>query len=268
MYWVPAAFGTFTLIPAMAHAGNPKTRSTHTVIETHAKPLISLISATPLAIPPAAGAFREIFPEARLWNLLDDRLLDDATERGGVTEGLAERMTRLIRHAVTEGADGILLTCSMYGPIAERLSTELSIPVYAPDASAFQAALDGPYQRILLLASASYPLEDALGRFTRTAAGAGQDVAVTGTVAEGAAAAAASGDAGLLGRALEAACAGHEGKFDAVLLAQYSLSPAADGLSHILGKPVLAGPKLAAATLRAQLLETETSTDTPMKENA
>ncbi|MDR6417732.1 aspartate/glutamate racemase family protein [Pseudarthrobacter sulfonivorans] len=236
--------------------------------ETHANPLISLISATPLAIPPAAGAFREIFPEARLWNLLDDRLLDDATEQGGVTDGLAERMTRLIRHAVTEGADGILLTCSMYGPIAERLSAELTIPIYAPDASAFQAALDGRYQRILLLASAKGPLEDALERFTRTAAATGRALAVTGTVAEGAAAAAAAGDAERLGRTLEAACAGQVADFDAVLLAQYSLSPAADALSRALGKPVLAGPKLAAATLRAQLLGDRASADTNMKENA
>jgi Asp/Glu/hydantoin racemase len=238
------------------------------VTANHATPLISLISATPLAIPPAAGAFREIFPEARLWNLLDDRLLDDATEQGGVTEGLADRMTRLIRHAETEGADGILLTCSMYGPIAERLSRELTIPIYAPDASAFQAALDGPFQRILLLASATGPLEDALERFTRTAAAAGRDLAVTGTVAEGAAAAAAAGDTGLLGRTLEAACAEQEADFDAVLLAQYSLSPAADALSHALGKPVLAGPKLAAATLRARLLGNQPNADTKMKENA
>ncbi|MEY9776301.1 hypothetical protein [Arthrobacter sp. MW3 TE3886] len=237
--------------------------------EHHSNPLISLISATPVAIPPATGAFREIFPEARLWNLLDDRLLDDATEQGGVTEELAARMTRLIRHAETEGADGILLTCSMYGPVAERLAAELSIPIYAPDASAFQAALDGPYERILLLASANGPLEDALERFTRAAAAAGRDLAVTGIVAGGAAAAATAGDAELLGRTLEAACAGQEADFDAVLLAQYSLSPAADALSHALGKPVLAGPKLAAATLRSQLLMGKpTKTNTQMKENA
>ncbi|SDX61908.1 hypothetical protein SAMN04487917_1196 [Arthrobacter sp. yr096] len=230
-------------------------------------PLISLISATPVAIPPATGAFHEVFPEARLWNLLDDRLLDDATAQGGVTEGLAERMTRLIRHAETEGADGILLTCSMYGPIAERLASELSIPIHAPDASAFKAALFGGYKRIVLLASARGPLEDALERFSAAAASAGQDIAVTGIVAEGAAAAAAAADTERLSRALESACRDQEDS-DAVLLAQYSLSPAAEALAAALDKPVLAGPKLAAATLRSQLLGNPTSATTPKKENA
>ncbi|MFK0005368.1 aspartate/glutamate racemase family protein [Paenarthrobacter sp. NPDC090522] len=230
-------------------------------------PLISLISATPLAIPPAAGAFHEVFPEARLWNLLDDRLLDDATAEGGVTDGLAERMTRLIRHAETEGADGILLTCSMYGPIAERLSTELSIPIYAPDASAFDAALEGSYDRILLLASAAGPLEDALERFTRAAAATNPGLKVSGTVADGAAAAATAGDTARLAESLEKACTSQSTDFDAVLLAQYSLSPAADALSQALGKPVLAGPKLAAATLRAQLLGEPLPAQTSTKAN-
>jgi Asp/Glu/hydantoin racemase len=234
----------------------------------HSTPLISLISATPVAIPPATGAFSEVFPEARLWNLLDDRLLEDATTQGGVTEALAERMTRLIRHAVTEGADGILLTCSMYGPIAERLSAELSVPIYAPDASAFQAALDGPYERILLVASAQGPLDDALDRFSTAVNTAGRNVTVTGLVADGASAAAAAGDAGLLADRLETACATQENEFDAVLLAQYSLSPAADVLARALGKPVLAGPKLAAATLRTQLLGNLASAGTNTKENA
>ncbi|MEQ7739309.1 aspartate/glutamate racemase family protein, partial [Escherichia coli] len=210
--------------------------------------------ATPVAIPPATGAFQEIFPEATLWNLLDDRLLSDATEQGGVTEALAERMARLIRHAEAEGADGILLTCSMYGPVAEKLAAETSIPLYAPDASAFQAALEGSYQRILILASAKGPLDDAVERFNQAAAQAGRGLEVAGLVAEGAAAAATAGNQEQLVHALHSACTQHSSGYDAVLLAQYSLSPVADALSELIGKPVLAGPKLAAATLRSQLL--------------
>lgn len=226
--------------------------------EHHHAPLISLISATPVAIPPATGAFHEIFPEATLWNLLDDRLLADASEQGGVTDALAERMTRLIRHAEAEGADGILLTCSMYGPVAEKLAAQISIPLYAPDASAFQAALEGPYDRILVLASAKGPLDDAVERFTHAAENAGRRVLVAGSVADGAAAAATAGDQILLTDALHRACQAQASRYDAVLLAQYSLSPVADALSDLIGKPVLAGPKLAAATLRSLLLQKST----------
>ena len=71
---------------------------------------IALISATPLAIAPAMAAVTEAFPDATVWNLLDDRLLADAQQAGGITPGLAARMDQLIELALAGGADGVLLT--------------------------------------------------------------------------------------------------------------------------------------------------------------
>lgn len=82
--------------------------------------LIALIETTTAATPPAIEAFDAEFPEATLWNVLDDRLIVEALEAGGLTAPLTERMSRLISYALDAGADGVLLTCSMYGPVAHE----------------------------------------------------------------------------------------------------------------------------------------------------
>ena len=44
----------------------------------------------------------------------------DADAAGGLTPALRDRMSTLIRYAVDGGADAVLLSCSMYGPVARR----------------------------------------------------------------------------------------------------------------------------------------------------
>jgi len=222
---------------------------------SEARPLIALISATPASMPAASAAFAEILPEADVWNILDDRLLVEADAQGGLTAPLAERMARLIRHAALEKADGILLTCSMYGPVAHQVAAELDIPVYGSDDAAFGAALSGEYSRILLVASLEVPLADAMTRFDAAASDAGTTVDVSGIVAQGAFTAAKDGDVDRLADSLVAAVAGVDSDFDAVLLAQYSLAIVAEQLEARLGIPVLAGPRRAAAALRDDLIE-------------
>ena len=222
---------------------------------SESRPLIALISATPASMPAASAAFAEILPEAEVWNILDDRLLVEADAQGGLTAPLAERMARLIRHAALENADGILLTCSMYGPVAHQIAAELDIPVYGSDDAAFQAALSGEYSAILLVASLEVPLADAMKRFAEAAADAGSTVDVTGIVAPHAFVAAKEGDLDGLVDSLAAAIDAVDSQYDAVLLAQYSLAVVAEQLEARLGIPVLAGPRRAAAALRDDLIE-------------
>ena len=83
------------------------------------RPLVAVIHATWTASPPIVDAFEREYPEARLWQLLDDRLMADAIEEGTVTPELRDRLRRLVGHATAGGADAILLTCSMYAGHAE-----------------------------------------------------------------------------------------------------------------------------------------------------
>ncbi|MGA1838261.1 aspartate/glutamate racemase family protein [Herbiconiux sp. 11R-BC] len=220
------------------------------------RPLVALISAVPTAIPPAVAALAGEFPAARVWNLLDDRLLDEVTERGGLTPELAERMARLVRHAVAEGADGILVTCSRYGDVVHDLVPQTAVPLLASDDAAFGAVLGSGLRSVLLISPAAGPLADSLERLTAAAASAGIELDITGAVAEGSPAAAAAGDAAALVDILAGAyrsAAGGGTRFDAVLLGQYSLSPAGAALAERIGVPVLTTPVRAAIALREQI---------------
>ncbi|MFD9903190.1 hypothetical protein [Streptomyces sp. NPDC059063] len=190
---------------------------------------IALISATPAAIGPAVAGLTAAFPEAEPWNLLDDALLTDADARGGLTPELADRMRRLIAYAVEGGAEGVLLTCSLYGPVAEGF--EAGVPVLAPDAAAFAAALAGGHRRVLVVAAFTAALDDSLARFRAAARAAHSPTEAVGQVI-------APGDRP------------EPGDADAVLPAQYSLAPYADAWSADLGLPVYAGPYAAARVLR------------------
>lgn len=221
-------------------------------------PLVALISAVPTAIPPAERAFAAGFPAARVWNLLDDRLLPEADLAGGLTPALHERMRRLIHHAEAEGADGVLLSCSVYGAVAQAMAAESSIPILAPDDAAFVAAVDGGFHTVLVVSNAPGPLADSEERLIETAVQRGVLLDVVGVVAARAAHAAATGDVDALVDAVHRAVVVAAASPDAVLLGQYSLAPAAERLADLIGLPVIAGPQRAVAELR-RALETEST---------
>lgn len=218
------------------------------------RPLVALVSATAASIPPAVQAFQQEFPEARTWNLLDDRLIVEAVEAGGLTDELVGRMSRLIHYALDAGADGVLLTCSIYGPVAHELAPGVEGPLYASDDAAFHDAASSGYSRIILLSSLPEALRDAQRRFTAFLRAWDAGPTVIGVLAGDAFAAAARGDVEAVVEALAAAVRAADLTADAILLAQYSLAPAADALARLLGLPVLAGPPRAAAKMRAVLL--------------
>ncbi|MFJ5959018.1 hypothetical protein ACIQC5_24005, partial [Paenarthrobacter sp. NPDC092416] len=217
------------------------------------RPLVALISANPAALGPANEAFASGFPEARLWNILDDQLQEDADVRG-VTGSLAERMHRLITHAVLEGADAVLLTCPVYATAVQSYADKCPVPLLDPDAM----ALDGLFAQVpgsvLVLASDHQPLTVAINRFINESAGRGVPVETRGAVVPGAKPAALHGSTEELVTALAAMVTEQPSPPDAVLLAQYSLASAAKELQSTTGIPVFSGPISSAAALRRTIL--------------
>lgn len=214
-------------------------------------PRIALISAVTAAIGPATAALGDLYPEAEVWNILDDRLLGDADERGGLDDALRARMTRLIDHALAEGADGVLLTCSLYGPVAEEARRDA--PVLAPDEAAFAEIADAGFARVLVVASFEGAKDDSVARLREALARSSSDTTVTGVAVPAAMAATKAQDAEGLVSALVDACQPFAADVDAVFLAQYSLAPAGPALSAAVGRPVVSGPASSAVALRDRL---------------
>lgn len=209
---------------------------------------IALIHALRHSPPPIEAAFREFWPEATLMNLLDDSLSADLARDGALTPAMTERFRTLGRYAVGTGAQGILFSCSAFGPCIDAVAADVApLPVLKPNEAAIEEAV-GIGRRIGLLATfpgtlASMPPEFPPG------------VDLVPCLAPGALAALDAGDLATHDRlAAEASRALKD--CDVVLLGQFSLARAADLVAEATGRPVVTTPGSAVRKLRQAMLET------------
>lgn len=209
---------------------------------------IALISATPLAIAPAAAAVSAAIPNSTVWNLLDDRLLADLKQQGEMTGPLADRMDILIESALAGGADGVLLTCSQYGVRADYrdLATD-GVAVFSADGPLFKATVRLAPASVLLVASLESAAADSTARLNAAFAAAGVATSIRSLVVPAAANPLAVDE---LVAHLSTAISEVTEPYDVVVLAQYSLAPAAESLRAHIAVPVLDGPSVAASRLR------------------
>ncbi|HEV7266044.1 MAG TPA: aspartate/glutamate racemase family protein [Falsiroseomonas sp.] len=196
---------------------------------------------------PIEAAFRESWPEARLMNLLDDSLSADLARDGRLTEAMTQRFLTLARYAAGTGTQGILFSCSAFGPCIEACARDLApLPVLKPNEAAIEEAV-GTGRRIGLLATfpgtlASMPPEFPPG------------VEVVPCLAEGALAALDAGDVEAHDRLAAEASVALKG-CDVVLLGQFSLARAALLVAVATGRPVVSTPGSAVRKLKRALLE-------------
>jgi Asp/Glu/hydantoin racemase len=205
---------------------------------------IALIHALRHSPPPIEAAFRELWPEPRLMNLLDDSLSADLSRDGRLTPAMTERFLTLARYAHGTGADGILFSCSAFGPCVEACAAALPIPVLKPNEAAIEEAI-AHGKRIGLLATfpgtlASMPPEFPPG------------TELVPCLVEGAMAALDAGDLDAHDR-LAAEASKRLADCDAILLGQFSLARAAPRVSAATGRPVVTTPGSAVRKLRALL---------------
>lgn len=211
-------------------------------------PRIALIHALAHSVAPINDAFARDWPGAVRMNLLDDSLSADLAAGGGVLDGaMHERFARLARYAVDTGAQGILFTCSAFGPCIEAVAAEhAALPVLKPNEAMIDEAArgEGPLGLIATFAPTlrSMPAEFPPGLALETA------------LAEGALAALDAGDGethdALIARqAIALAARG----CTRIALAQFSMARARDMCARATGLPVLTTVDSAVRKLRGAL---------------
>jgi Asp/Glu/hydantoin racemase len=206
---------------------------------------IALIHALRHSPAPIEAAFRALWPQPQLMNLLDDSLSADLARDGQLTEAMTARFLDLALYATGTGACAILFTCSAFGPCIDRVKeAHPDIPVLKPnEAMIEEAAAQG--RRIGLLASFGPTLQSMPPEFP-----AGVQLKLK--LADGALAALDAGDGATHDR-LVAEAAADLIDCDAVALAQFSLARARDQVAAATGRPVLTTPDSAVRKLRALL---------------
>ena len=90
---------------------------------------IFLVHPTPLALPPVDEAFKTLWPQAQVVNLLDKSLYADVGANGELTPALYARVANLFRHCEASGADGIVFSGSTFGPAVEEGRKGITVPV-------------------------------------------------------------------------------------------------------------------------------------------
>ncbi len=206
---------------------------------------IALIHALRHSPPPIEAAFGRVWPVQTLMNLLDDSLSADLAREGQLTSRMTERFLTLSRYAAGTGAQGILFTCSAFGPCIEACAAELApMPVLKPNEAMIEEVVQAG-TRIGLLATFPGTLVSMPPEFP-------PGITVVPKLAEGALAALDAGDVATHDRlAAEAAVALKD--CDAIALGQFSLARAADLVAQATGKPVFTTPDSAVRKLQRLL---------------
>jgi Asp/Glu/hydantoin racemase len=204
---------------------------------------IALIHALRHSPPPIEDAFRRLWPEVTLMNLLDDTLSTDLARDGAITPAMTERFLNLGRYARDTGADGILFTCSAFGPCIDAVKKDLQdIPVLKPNEAMIEEACTLG-SRIGLMATFAPTLDSMSTEFPPSAR-------LVPIWIEGALAALDRSDSAEHDR-LAAEAATGLGDCDVVALAQFSLARAAKAVAGACAKPVLTTPDSAVRKMKA-----------------
>jgi aspartate/glutamate racemase len=206
---------------------------------------IALIHALSHSVAPINEAFARDWPEAVRMNLLDDSLSADLARNGkGLDAAMHERFQRLAQYAVDTGAQGILFTCSAFGPCIEAVARRhAGIPVLKPNEAMIDEAAQGQ-GRLGLIATFAPTLASMPPEFP-------QGTALETSLAEGALDALNAGDVQRHDALIAAqAVALRERGCTRIALAQFSMARARAACEATSGLPVLTTVDSAVRALR------------------
>ncbi len=212
-----------------------------------------------MAQQPAWDAFSRGWPEAQVFNLLDDSLSADLMTEGVLTPSLSDRIVSLANYAAATGAvgsqtDGIVFTCSPFGPAIRKARAKLSIPVLLATEAALDVALDGGERIGLVAASADFILPHAAD-LEDMARRCGKTLQIKQCVPPGALGALKAGKREeYYSRVADAAAQLTD--VDTLLFLQFSMAPAAQLVPRIEGRRILTTPDAAVARIK-KMLESE-----------
>ncbi|WP_416414038.1 aspartate/glutamate racemase family protein [Pantoea sp. App145] len=212
---------------------------------------IVLLHATPVAMAPVQNAFKDNWPEAEVVNLLDDGLTLDRSKEDQLSPALTDRFVTLGRYGYAMQAQGILVTCSAFGPAIDALAASMPVPVLKPNEAMFEAALQQG-QRIGMLATFGPSLGTMTQEFDHYASLIGSTATLESVLVPDAIDLLRKGDVASHNR-LVAAAAPQLSHCDVIMLAHFSTSQAAEAVRRQVTVPVLTAPHAAVDKMKLQV---------------
>jgi Asp/Glu/hydantoin racemase len=212
---------------------------------------IFLVHPTLLAMPPVDQAFKHLWPDAIVLNVLDESLYNDIPQDGKLAPQIYTRLTNLFRHCELSGADGIVFSGSTFGPAVETARKDVKVPVLRIE----EAMMDEAVARggsILLACTQKRAQPVVRGTLDAAAKRAGKSPKIAELWISGARDALNKGDTETHDRLIvEQVTAA--GDFDWVVLGMMSMAPACARMTPALANKTLTSGEAAVARMRKLL---------------
>ena len=196
--------------------------------------------------------FAELVPDAKVHNIIDDSLLHDVMQNGGITPKIISRMCAYVQAAADNGADLIFNQCSSVGEAADIAARLVSVPVLKVDAPMAEKAVELG-RRIGVVATVKSTMKPSCNLVRAKAAEAGKPVEVVEYLVDGALDVLMKEknrekhNAMVLEKVRQA-----EAECDVIVLAQGSMTVLLPELQDVK-KPVLTSPRLGVERARKLL---------------
>lgn len=218
---------------------------------------VFLVHPNAAALAPMADAARRLWPEAAVFNVLEEALYAELDAFGTITAHLVERLTLLFRYCAAARADGIIFTGSTFGPAVEAARRQIAVPVLKSDEAMTEDAVRRG-GRIAVLGTARRSLAVIAGNLEAEAGRTGRAVTIARHFVPEAQAALQGGDRARHDRLVAAAAAGVR-DCEVLVIGQMSMVPAAAKMAQVAGRRILTAPEAAIVKLRSLLLADQPS---------
>jgi len=129
--------------------------------------------------------FAELVADAKVHNIVDDSLLHDVMQNGGITPKVVSRMCAYVQAAAANGADLIFNQCSSVGEAADIAAKLVSVPVLKVDAAMAEKAVELG-RKIAVVATVRSTMRPSCNLVRSKAAEAGKQIDVVEYLVDGA----------------------------------------------------------------------------------
>ena len=213
---------------------------------------IVLIHAIEMAINPIVRAFEVHWPEVEIVNILDDSLSRDRAKSDVLDCEMMDRFLKLGDYARSIDGDGILFTCSAFGPAIEAVAKQHEIPVLKPNEAMFSMALKQG-KNIGMLVTFENSIKVMSQEFYEMAKTINNTATLNVTLVEDAISSLKQGLVDEHNR-LIADTAKELKDCDVLMLAEFSMANAWSAVSEQLDIPILTAPDAAAKLMKQKIL--------------
>ncbi|EGO64814.1 aspartate/glutamate racemase family protein [Acetonema longum] len=212
---------------------------------------IGLIHTTANSMQPINEAFRELAPEVKVLNFLDEGLMEEINHHTGITPTMVRRLLALLDNAEKAKVDGILLTCSVFSPYVEDIRKFMAAPVLSADMAMLEKAVQmGTKIGVIATVETAGPTSEGL--LKAIAKRQQKNITVHTHVLTEAFTALKNGDANLHNKMIQQKALDLAAESDIVLLAQMSMTRAVKDFGP-LRVPLLTSPEISVKAILAEI---------------